>query len=284
MKISVVTATLNRKNFLPRCIESIAAQSLPEKEHIIIDGGSSDGTVELLREYAARYPHIRWISEPDNGLSQALNKGLALAAGDAVGVLGDDDYLLPEALEKVAAEFAAHPEAGLVSGGCDQVHNDGTLWVSLQACFTSRDDLIECWRFWGKPVMLPAPSTFIARRALEAVGGFEERDRYAMDYRHWIKLTEHFSVRTIDQTLAVFRCGDGTISFSAGRKQWAETLSASRDYWGRPLSRSWLHFFGSYLRRYQMQRVLNRGRRLLNKRPRASNPGKPPRPKPGEPE
>ncbi len=262
LKISVVTATLNRRDFLPRCIESVAAQSYADKEHVIIDGGSTDGTVEILREYAAEYPHIRWISEPDDGLSQALNKGLALASGDAVGVLGDDDYYLPGALERVAAELAAHPDAGLVSGGCDQVHNDGTLWVSLKACFTSRDDLIQCWRYWGRPVMLPAPSTFISRRALDRVGGFEERDRYAMDYRHWVKLTEHFSVRTIDQTLAVFRCGEGTISFSANRKQWAETLAASRDNWGRPLSRSWLRFFGSYLRFYQWQRVLNRLARL----------------------
>ena len=261
-KISVVTATLNRRDFLPRCLESVAAQDYPHKEHVIIDGGSTDGTVDLLRKYAETHPHVRWISEKDDGLSQALNKGLALASGDAVGVLGDDDYYLPGALTQVAAEFAAHPDAGLVSGGCDQVHNDGSLWLTLRACFTSRDELIQCWRFWGRPVMLPAPSTFIARTALDAVGGFEERDKYAMDYRHWIKLTEKFSVRTLNRTLAVFRCGEGTISFSANRRQWAETLSASRDYWGRPLSRPWLRFFGSYLRFYQWQRVLNKLARL----------------------
>ncbi len=261
-KLSVVTATLNRRNFLPRCLDSVAAQDYPDKEHVIIDGGSTDGTVEVLQEYARRHPHIRWISEPDGGLSQALNKGLARATGDAVGVLGDDDYYLPGALARVAEEFARHPDAGLVSGGCDQVRNDGSLWVTLRAGFTTRDELLQPWRYWGRSVMLPAPSTFISRAALDAVGGFEERDRYAMDFRHWIKLTEKFPVRTVDRTLAVFRCGEGTISFSANRRQRAETMRISRDYWGSPARRAFWHYLGSYLRFYQWQRVLDRLGRL----------------------
>ena len=262
LKLSVVTATLNRRDYLPRCLESVAAQDYADKEHVIIDGGSTDGAVDVLREFAAEHPHVKWISEKDAGLSQAFNKGLALATGDAVGVLGDDDYYRPGALTRVAEEFARHPDAGLVSGGCDQVRNDGSLWVSLQACFTTRDQLIQCWRYWGRPVMIPAPSTFVARRALDAVGGFDERDKYAMDYRHWIKLTEHFPVATVPETLSVFRCDEGTISFTANRKQWAETMKISRDCWGRPWQASYWHFLGSYLRYYQGQRVLNRLARL----------------------
>lgn len=260
--LSVITATLNRRDFLPRCIESVAAQDYPQKEHVIIDGGSTDGAVEVLREYAARYQHIRWISEKDGGLSQALNKGLALATGDACGVLGDDDYYLPGTLARVAAEFAQHPGTGLVAGDCDQVHNDGSLWLTLRACFTTRAQLIQCWRYWGRPVMLPAPSTFISRAALDAVGGFEERDRYAMDYHHWIKITERFPVQTIPQTLTVFRCDQGTISFSANRKQWAETLRISRAYWGSPLRPAYWRFLASYARYYHWQRVLDRLARL----------------------
>ena len=146
-------------------------------------------------------------------------------------------------------------EAGLVSGNCDQVRNDGSLWLTLHACFTTWDELVQKpWRFWGRPVMLPAPSTFIRRAALEEVGGFEERDKYAMDYRHWIKLTRRFPVRTVDQTLAVFRCDEGTLSFSANRRQWQETLQISRDYWGSPRGRMFWRFWGSYLRFYQWQR------------------------------
>ena len=151
---------------------------------------------------------------------------------------------------------------GLVSGNCDQVHNDGSLWVSLRACFTTREELLQPWRYWGRPVMLPAPSTFISRAALDAVGGFEEHDQYAMDYRHWVKITEKFPVQTVDQTLSVFRCDQGTISFSANRKQRAETMRISRDYWGSPARPAFWHFLGSYLRYYQWQRVRDRLSRL----------------------
>jgi glycosyltransferase involved in cell wall biosynthesis len=260
--LSVVTATLNRRDYLPRCLESVTAQEYPHKEHVVIDGGSTDGTVEILREYAQRYPHLKWVSEPDTGLSQALNKGLARARGDAVGVLGDDDYYLPGALARVAEEFIRFPNAGLVSGSCDQVRNDGSLWVTLHASFTTREELLQPWRYWGRPVMLPAPSTFIHRAALEAVGGFDEQDHYAMDYRHWVKISENFPVQTIDETLAVFRCGEGTISFSANRKQRAETMQISRDYWGSPRHRAYWRFLASYLRYYQWQRVLDRLQRL----------------------
>src|SRR5256885_10006653 len=105
IKISIVTATYNRAAFLPRCLESVASQSYPNKEHIIIDGGSTDGTVSILKEYADRHAHIRWISEPDNGISDALNKGLAMMNGDAVGVIGDDDCYAPEVFWTVAAEL-----------------------------------------------------------------------------------------------------------------------------------------------------------------------------------
>src|SRR5687767_3497055 len=91
-RISIITATLNRREFLPRCIEAVARQSYPNKEHVIVDGGSTDGTVEILESYAKKYSHIKWISEPDNGISSALNKGMGIATGQIIGVNGDDDF------------------------------------------------------------------------------------------------------------------------------------------------------------------------------------------------
>lgn len=245
-KISIVTATLNRKDYLPRCIEGVAGQSYPYKEHLIIDGGSTDGAVELLASYAEKYPHIRWISEKDNGISSALNKGLAMATGDIIGVNGDDDYYEPGTFEIVAAEFDQNPSAGVVSGNCDHIRNDGSVWISLKASFTTRRDLIEYWKHWGSTSFLPAPSTFIRREVIEVIGGFDEADRYAMDYHHWIKITEKFRVKTIDKVLAKYRSDHGTISFSLAEEQGAEMYGISKKYWGSRATLSYYQMAFSY--------------------------------------
>jgi glycosyltransferase involved in cell wall biosynthesis len=245
-RISIITATYNRRDHIARCIESVAGQSYPDKEHIIVDGGSTDGTVDLLKEYASRYPHIRWISEPDNGISDAFNKGIAMMTGDAFGIIGDDDYYEPEFFDVVAAEFARHPESGVVSGNCAFIRNDGEIWMTQRASFSGRRDLIECWNHWGKGATLPAPSTFIRRQVVERVGGFDVADRYAMDYHHWIKITEHFPVHTIDRHLANFRFDQGSVSHTQMRRQWDETVAISRRYWGPAGSASYYGMLLSY--------------------------------------
>lgn len=236
-KISAVTATRNRVALLPRCMGSVASQSHVPKEHVVIDGGSTDGTKELLETAAAARTDLRWISEPDRGLSDAFNKGLALAAGDCIGVIGDDDWYEPGAFEIVAALFAQNPEAGIIVGACNHIRNDGSVFWTQPARFTNRRQLIQCWKYWGHAVSLPAVSTFIRREVIEAVGGFDEADKYAMDYRHWIKITEKFPVVTTEKVLSNFRCDAGTISFSQQDKQWRETVAISRAYWGTGLAR-----------------------------------------------
>jgi hypothetical protein len=144
---------------------------------------------------------------------------------------GDDDFYVPGAFEIVAAEFEQNPSVGVVSGNCDHIRNNGTLWLTLKAGFTNRRDLIEYWRHWGR-AFLPAPSTFFLKRVIEVVGGFDEANRYAMDYHHWIKITEKFGVKTIDKVLANFRYDEGTVSFSHSQEQLAEVYSISKRYWG----------------------------------------------------
>jgi len=255
-KFSIVTATLNRHDYLPRCIEGVAGQNYPDKEHLIIDGGSSDGTIELLQDYQKKYPHIKWISEPDNGISSALNKGLAMATGEIIGVNGDDDFYEPGALDLVAREFDQDPSVGVVSGNCDHIRNDGTVWFTVKAGFTNRRDLIEYWRHWGRSTFLPAPSTFFRKVVVDTVGGFDEADRYAMDYHHWIKITEKFSVKTIDQVLAKFRCDEGTISFSRNAEQLAEAYSISSRYWGSKFSGSYYRMAFSYFEYHKLRPAL----------------------------
>ena len=246
-KLSAITATYNRKDLLPRCIESVAAQSYPYKEHVIVDGGSTDGTVGVLRDYAAKYPHIKWISERDAGISDAFNKGLGIATGDAVGIIGDDDFYAPGAFDEIASRFKSDDEASVVTGDCNIVGNDGAIKKVLKAGYTNRKELIQCWRYWGRRVMIPAPSTYIHKRVIAAVGGFEVSDRYAMDYHHWIKITDEFpNVTVIDKVLASFRWDEGTVSFSLGEAQWRELIAISKQYWGVKGSFSYYEMASSY--------------------------------------
>ncbi len=270
-KLTAVTATYNRETYLPRCIESVAGQPYPHKEHVIIDGGSTDETVSLLQSYSANYSHIKWLSEKDNGISDALNKGLAMATGDAIGVIGDDDFYAPDVFGIIAAEFERDPDVGIVSGNCQIINNKNSVTGVQKASYSSRADLIQCWRHWGKRVALAAPTTFIRRQVIEEVGGFDEEDRYAMDYHHWLKITKKFpKVRIVDKVLASFRCDSGSVSFSSADEQWSELLAISKRYWSSEGSRAYCKIFFSYLRYYQWplltsalkNRILSPGTRL----------------------
>lgn len=270
-KLSAITATYNRKDFLPRCIESVAAQSYPHKEHVIVDGGSTDGAVEVLRAYAAKYPHIKWISEKDDGISDAFNKGLEIATGDAVGIIGDDDFYAPGAFDEIASKFESDAEASVITGNCNIVGNDGAIKKVLKAGYTSRKELIQCWRYWGRQVMIPAPSTYIHRRVISAVGGFEVSDRYAMDYRHWLKITHEFpNVTVVDKVLASFRWDEGTVSFSLEEAQWKELIAISRQHWGVKGSFNYCEMALSYALHYLYPSLKHNIREMLSQRPATS--------------
>jgi glycosyltransferase involved in cell wall biosynthesis len=120
MKISIITASLNRKEFIGAAIESVLAQNYPDFEHWIIDGGSSDGTLEFLK----RYPHLQVLSEPDGGVYDAWNKGIDRATGDFVSILNSDDVYASGAFHSCAKIAAAAPSVPVISGGC-QIYRTG---------------------------------------------------------------------------------------------------------------------------------------------------------------
>jgi glycosyltransferase involved in cell wall biosynthesis len=99
--ISVITPVYNGDRFIESCIRMVIDQACSEAEHLIIDGGSSDRTVEIVQQYADRYPHIRWVSEPDAGQSDAMNKGIEMAKGDIIAMLNVDDYYEPNVLNRI---------------------------------------------------------------------------------------------------------------------------------------------------------------------------------------
>lgn len=191
--VSVVTPCLDPGERLRRCLESVAAQSYRRIEHVVVDGGSTDGTVERLRDAP-----VKFVSEPDRGQTDALNKGFALASGDLVGWLNADDELTPGAVEAVVAAFRKRPDAGWVYGDCEVRRGGGRVLVWRPP---RRIDL----RALDLGDVLPQPGSFVARRALERVLPLDESFHLAMDFDLWLRLADAgFDGVYVPKTLAVF--------------------------------------------------------------------------------
>ena len=174
---SIVTPCLNPGDRLARCLESIAAQTYGRIEHIVVDGESSDETVELLGAASG----IRWVSEPDGGQAEAINKGFALAQGSILGWLNADDVLVPDAVARAVAVFEADPTLGLVFGDC-RIVEGGRELLTWRAPRRLTLELLE----GGSAI--PQPGSFVTRWALDRVDGLDESFELAMDVDLWLRL------------------------------------------------------------------------------------------------
>src|SRR4051794_23322071 len=222
--ITVVTPCLNAADTLPVALESVRAQGYPNLEHVVVDGGSTDGTVELLEQTGVRY-----VSEPDEGLSDAMNKGVRMATGDIIGWLNADDLYRPGALELVGQAFAERPGAMWAFGRCPIVDANGD---EIRPAVTAYKDFFL--RRWSFPLHLvqnfvSAPATFVRREAFEEVGMFDVRYRYSMDYDLWLRLGRRgYEPIFIDQELAAFRMAEGSLSMTGFETQFVEHAENAR--------------------------------------------------------
>jgi hypothetical protein len=176
--VSILTPSFNQAAFLPDNLRSVACQTYPHVEHIVMDGGSTDGSVRILREAG---DSIRWRSEPDAGQADAVNKAFRESRGEIIGWLNSDDaYFDCRVIEDVAAYFHAHPDADVVYGHCLQVTGEG---MAIQVLWAPRFD-----RELQKAVNLQMqPSTFVRRRAVSDPL-LDTSFHFAMDYELWLRL------------------------------------------------------------------------------------------------
>jgi glycosyltransferase involved in cell wall biosynthesis len=227
VSFSIVTPCLNGEATIAEALRSVREQGYEPLEHVVVDGGSTDRTVEIVRDAG---DHVRWISEPDRGLSDAMNKGIAMARNDVIGWLNADDAYLPGALAAVAEAFASRPDALWVTGRCLIIDADGN--EIRRGVTRYKDALLRRWSF---PLFLTqnfvsSPATFVRRDAFDLVGGFEERFKYSMDYDVWLKLGRRSPPVVIDRPLACFRMAGGSLSMTGFEQQFAEHEQNAREH------------------------------------------------------
>lgn len=234
-RISVVTPSLNQGEFLERTIRSVLLQDYPELEYIIIDGGSTDNSVEIIKKYEANLAY--YVSEPDRGYIHALNKGLKRATGEIVCWLSSDDFYLPATLHTVAQNLAAETGRRAIVGHVMKVYSDGRAPQKIIGHYASLNRLLKFWRGY----QMHQPSIFWRREVFESIGYLsEERDLIA-DFDYWVRIGRKFRFDNVDQILSCSthhpraKTADNCVGYHQ------ELRKQAKDYWGSPFKPSyWL--------------------------------------------
>ena len=196
-RISIVTPSFNQASFLEQTIRSVLDQKGVEIEYIIMDGGSDDGSVEIIRKYEDRLAH--WESAPDNGQADAIYRGFEKATGEIIAWLNSDDYYFPGALAHSVEAFKRQPQAELLIGGCLTVDPDGAEMYRNYGFPFTFDALLH----WG--CRFNQPASFWKREALFEVGGFDKSLRHCFDYDMYLRLAKRRPAIATRRILAAFR-------------------------------------------------------------------------------
>jgi glycosyltransferase involved in cell wall biosynthesis len=207
-RISIVIPSLNQREYLDHAIRSVLDQGEPDIELIVMDGGSTDGSIDVIRTHQSRIAY--WRSEPDGGAAAALNGGFRHATGDVLGFLNADDFYLPGALARVADAFAQLPEIDVCSGHGYFASASGELGAPLSS------DRWNLTRFKYGACVLLQPATFFRRQAFERAGGFPQTGRVCWDMELWARLAASGArFHTLDAFLAGFRLHEKSITGGA---------------------------------------------------------------------
>jgi len=234
--ISIITPSYNQAAFLEETIQSVIGQEYPHKEYIVIDGGSSDGSIEIIRRYSDRLSH--WVSEPDRGQSHAINKGFALARGDVLAWLNSDDLYMPGALRAIAELFFQHPEVDLIYG--DYIYTDvGGKVMRRRHVFSS---MLLYHDYLGQPAV------FFRRSLWEKVGCLDESLHYCMDWDLFLRMWKVSRSRHLPTVLATYRLHNTAKSNAEDSELYAQEIHKMQQrHVNQRFSRSWLnHIYHVY--------------------------------------
>ena len=209
--ISIITPVYNGIGFIEYCINNVISQDCPHMEHVIVDGGSTDGTVEVIRKYAGEFQHILWVSEKDKGQSDAMNKGIDMANGNIIGFLNVDDYYEPKILPEILDIFKKLPAPSLLVGNCYMWDdNDHLHFVSKPFRIGLLNLLMEKYE-----VALPfnASAYFYHKSLHETIGPYKVDEHYGMDVHFIFQAVQNAHVKYVDKMWGNYRYLIGTKTY-----------------------------------------------------------------------
>ena len=227
-RISIVTPSFNQAQYLEEAMLSVLSQDYPDVEYIVMDGGSTDGSVDIIRRHAGRLAH--WESRIDEGQADAIARGFDLATGTIIGWLNSDDVLLPGALERAGAWFAAHPRCDCVVGASVIIDAAGNPCRDARGHVVFNPGitmgfrhllLLGCWGY-------NQPATLWRRQAFVDTGGFDRSLRFAFDYDMYLRLAGRGPLCRLPEFQACFRVHPESKTSTLDRVRVSETRAVQR--------------------------------------------------------
>jgi glycosyltransferase involved in cell wall biosynthesis len=231
--VSIVTPSLNQGSFIGETINSVLSQDYPYVEHIIVDGGSTDNTLEVLHTYGDK---IIWISEPDSGQADAVNKGFRMAQGDILGWLNSDDTYNPGTVRAVFEYFTQHPQVVMVYGDAYFIDRDGRVTGKYST---------EQYRYerLAESSFICQPTVFIRAEVFKRTGDLDVNLQTCMDYDYWIRIGKCYPATKIaylkGKYLANSRMHSETKTFRMQERHYEESMETAKRHFGF-VSDSWI--------------------------------------------
>lgn len=222
-KVSFITPSFNQGRFIKRTIESVLSQDVPDCEYVVMDGGSTDETVEILKQYEGR---LRWVSEKDNGQTHAINKGLQVTSGAIIGWLNSDDIYYPGAVLAAYEFLRANEQTDLVYGDANYIDEADGVTGPYPT---------EPWNFkrFRDSCFIAQPATFFRRRVVERCGLLDERLHFCMDYDYWLRLASAGTkFAYLPRVLAGSRMYPANKTLGSTEKHHVEVLDTMRRLFG----------------------------------------------------
>jgi glycosyltransferase involved in cell wall biosynthesis len=253
MLISIVTPSFNQDRYIEQTIQSVLSQDYPSIEYILVDGGSTDGTVNIIQKYEEKLAF--WVSETDRGQTDAINKGFERAKGDILAWINSDDTYEPGAIAAAVTYLQEHPEVGMVYGDCNYINESGNVIGKFNAAQTNYRLLRQGYTH------IPQQTMFFRAELWKQVGPLDPSFYFAMDYDLWTRIAAHAQIRYIPQTWANFRLHTSGKTITADDRCWPEMVKVHYRDGGSFLS----VIVGKYYLRKLMSPLWNwRRRRMLN--------------------